>query len=183
MSTISIATRTITTIALAAAICCTVVSATTADAGTHRTSRPAHSSATTQGTIAVELDGSTLTAGPVGHRACRLHVNATLRLTGTIDGTASGSTTAIIKAPCDQALATPPGTFADVFQFSGTFQGTVRGKNTTARTRYAGVTRAGGAVLAVLTLRGTTSATVFVEAQAGGTGTYHGKANSDPGCP
>lgn len=177
MSTKSMATRTIVSIALAGAACITAVSPATADTGrAHHASRSAQS-ARAQGTIAVILDGSTLIASAVGRNACQLRVDVTLQLTGTIDGTASGTTTAVIKAPCDQALATPPGTFADVFQFSGTFRGTVLGKNTTARTHYAGVTQAGGEVKAVLTLEGAVPAAVLVEAQAGGTGTYCGKAS------
>ncbi|MFT4215652.1 MAG: hypothetical protein QM619_00470 [Micropruina sp.] len=131
-----------------------------------------------RGTIAVELDGSTLTADPFGRRACRLRVDATLRLSGTITGTASGVTTAIIGAPCEQVLATPPGTFADVFQFVGTFDGTVLGTKATARTLYAGVTEPGGAVSAGLALRGTASASALVKAQAGGTGSYRGTASA-----
>ncbi|MFT3876332.1 MAG: hypothetical protein QM708_07925 [Propioniciclava sp.] len=129
-----------------------------------------------QGTIAVELDGSTLTATPVGSRACRLRVDATLRLTGTLAGSAPGITTAIIDAPCDQALATPPGTFADVFQFTGTFTGTVHGRTAIAHTSYAGVTRAGGQVTAGLALHGGASAAALVKAKAAGVGTYQGHA-------
>lgn len=180
MSTLTIASRIMAGVALAGAFC--IVTPSVAMAAPRN---PAAAIAAAgggaapraQGTIAVELDGSTLTATPVGSKACRFRVDATLRLTGALDGSASGTTTAIIDAPCAQALATPPGTFADVFQFTGTFTGTVHGRTATAHTTYAGVTRSGGQVVAGLALRGGASAAALVQAQAAGSGTYQGHAS------
>lgn len=135
-----------------------------------------YKSVTVKGSLQVQLDPSTLQAVPVaGGTKCQFSVGVTLNLAGTVQGTAKGTTVAIINAPCADALSTPPGTFSDVFRFSGNFQGSVSGVPTTAKVEYAGVTRAGGAVSASLVLLGN-RATVLaaVQASAGVEGTYYG---------
>ena len=130
-----------------------------------------------KGTIVVQLDFATLSAQPASRGAkCQLRVDAVLQLAGSVDGLAAGVTTATIDAPCALATSTPPGTYADTFQFTGTFQGNVSGKPATAQVLYAGLTRPGGAVSALLTLNGGALALAAVQARAGESGTYQGIA-------
>ena len=99
------------------------------------------------------VDFSTLKLQPVAG-GCRLTVSGTLVFSGTLEGSAYGTTTALVFAPCQEVATTPPGTFADVFSFEGTFDGTVAGVPVTGPLRYAGVTYPGGAIDAAITLGG-----------------------------
>lgn len=129
------------------------------------------------GSLVVQLDPATLQATPIVRGTmCRLSVGVTLTLSGTVDGAATGVTTATISAPCAQATSTPPGTFADTFRFTGDFAGEVSGVPATAVVEYAGVTRAGGDVAAVLILHGGATVLASVQARAGAEGTYRGVA-------
>lgn len=136
-----------------------------------------------RGTIAVHLDPSTLEAVPAGRGTmCQLSVGVTVELAGTIDGTATGVTVATVHAPCAAATSTPPGTFADTFRFTGRFHGAISGIRASADVEYAGVTRAGGDVSALLVLHHGATALATVQARAGDSGTYRGLAAA-PGSP
>ncbi|MDI3331191.1 MAG: hypothetical protein QJR09_10745 [Micrococcus sp.] len=129
------------------------------------------------GTIDVQVDLGSISATPAaGGTRCVLTADVTLQFSGTVEGTAVGETVARVNAPCSEVTTMPPGTFADTFRFSGDFEGDVAGTPTTAEVEYAGVTRAGGAVSAVLHLDGDSTVRATVRAQAGGSGTYRGIA-------
>jgi hypothetical protein len=139
--------------------------------------RPVHAIAPVAGTITVVLDPGTLTATPSHEGArCLFRVEAVLELDGTVDGTATGTTRALVHAPCAEATSNPPGTFADTFAFTGDFLGTVSEAGTAAEVRYAGGTRAGGGVSAVLVLDGGAVVVAAVQARAAEGGTYRGVA-------
>lgn len=129
------------------------------------------------GTLRVQLDPSTLQATPAGGGAmCRLQVDVVLELAGTVEGTATGSTVATIDAPCADTVSTPPGTFSDTFRFTGDFEGSVSGVPAVAAVEYAGITRAGGDVSALLVLHDGVTVLAGVQAQAGAEGAYRGVA-------
>ena len=140
-------------------------------------------SVTTAGTVArgeftVAVDVATAVLHPVGERACKVTVDATLTFTGTIVGVAEGTTVALVAAPCSDVATTPPGTFADVFAFVGDFAGTVADEAAQAKLGYAGATRAGGAIKALMTLSHGARALLKVDAVAGVGGTYSGFASA-----
>lgn len=85
---------------------------------------------------------------------CKLTVNGTLSFTGDVAGSATGTTTAIVFATCDDALVAAPGTYFDVFRFEGDFTGTVHGEAAEGTLVYAGVTQEGGDIDARIRLRG-----------------------------
>ena len=95
------------------------------------------------------VDFSTLTLTPRGLN-CLLQVNGQLVFTGTIAGTATGQTTALVSAPCDDVAANPPGTFGDVFKSELRFEGTVDGAPANANVLYIGRVQPGGAIEARL---------------------------------
>lgn len=143
------------------------------------TTAPRHSgrSVPAQGGLTVTLDPATLRAEPVAAgTGCRLRVAVTLQLDGTVSGVATGATTATVSAPCAAVLSAPPGAFADTFRFTGTFRGTVAAAPVRTTVDYAGFTRAGGDVSAVLTMRGDATVLAGVRARAGAAGTYAGVA-------
>jgi hypothetical protein len=91
------------------------------------------------------VDFSTLTLTPRG-RNCLLEVDGTLFFTGTIEGTATAHTSALVFAPCADVATTPPGTYRDVFTSRAVFEGTVNGQPAHANLLYAGETEVGGAI-------------------------------------
>jgi hypothetical protein len=110
---------------------------------------------------------------------CKLTVHGTLDFTGDVAGAAVGTTTAIVFATCEEALAASPGTYFDVFRFEGDFTGTVFGEAAEGTLTYAGVTQEGGEIDARIKLRGdawavlrTTDAVVLQG------GSYEGKAKA-----
>jgi hypothetical protein len=105
----------------------------------------------TSGHFDALVDFSTLTLTPRG-RNCLLQVRGQLVFTGTIAGTATGQTTALVSAPCADVATTPPGTFSDVFKSELTFEGTVAGASARADMRYIGRVQPGGAIEAHLVL-------------------------------
>ncbi|MDP5185125.1 hypothetical protein QOZ88_21035 [Blastococcus sp. BMG 814] len=111
---------------------------------------------------------------PLPGDRCLATVPVTLAFEGTLEGTAPGTIRIAVDAPCDQAFAVPPGTFADVFLFSGTFTGTVAGEPADARLVYTGITRPGGEVRGLMLLSGDARGLLRVEATAGAGGTYSG---------
>jgi hypothetical protein len=130
------------------------------------------------GEFTASVDFASLTTRDVGARRCEFRVEGTLTFTGTVGGVASGTTTALIDAPCPEALANPPGTFRDVFRFEGDFAGTVAGVPATGDLRYAGVTRPGGSIDATIILRADRAKAQLhtVDAQVGVGGSYRGVA-------
>lgn len=85
---------------------------------------------------------------------CLLTVGGTLHFTGSLEGAATGTTRAVVHAPCEVALAAPPGAYFDVFRFTGEFEGTVGGQPADGTLTYSGVTQEGGQIDAVIRLRG-----------------------------
>lgn len=130
-----------------------------------------------EGDFVAAVDFSSLQAIDVRGNKCEFTVNGTLTFSGTLDGAAVGTTTALIFAPCAQALAAPPGTYRDVFRFEGDFTGLVLGEATNGPLSYAGITRVGGDIDAIVHLDGDTARAVLrADAQVGIGGTYAGVA-------
>ena len=77
------------------------------------------------GDFVVAVDFTTVAVNDASHDRCVLTVNGTLTFAGTLVGGATGTTTALIFAPCRDVAVTPPGTYLDLFQFKGTFTSTV----------------------------------------------------------
>jgi hypothetical protein len=111
---------------------------------------------------------------PLPGGRCLVTAPVTLGFDGTLEGAAPGTIRIVFDASCDQALAFPPGTFADAFVFTGTFTGTVAGEQTRATLVYTGVTRPGGQVRGVMALSGGAHGLLTVDAVAGAGGTYAG---------
>ncbi len=82
---------------------------------------------------------ATLTATPIG-RNCLLEVHGILVFTGILEGATTGTTRALVFAPCSDVLANPPGTFRDIFRFTSDpafpFTDSVNGLPTTATITY-----------------------------------------------
>ena len=97
------------------------------------------------GDFVAMVDFSTLTLTPRG-RNCLLQVEGQLVFTGTIEGTATGQTTALVFAPCSDVATTPPGTFRDVFKSELEFEGTVDGEPARANLLYMGRVEPGGQI-------------------------------------
>ena len=97
------------------------------------------------GEFAAVVDFSTLTLTPRG-RNCLLQVKGQLVFTGTIQGTGTGQTTALVFASCSQVATTPPGTFRDVFKSELTFEGTIDGQPARANVLYMGGVEPGGRI-------------------------------------
>ena len=149
---------------MAASVTFLPVAATAADAAPRESPNPSSNVALRQprpasGDFTAAVDFSTLTARAVRGNKCELRVNGVLTFDGTLEGDATGTTTAVIFAPCAEATANPPGTFFDLFRFEGAFVGTVHDRPATGDLSYAGITRVGGTidariVLATDSLRG-----------------------------
>jgi hypothetical protein len=163
----------------AQATSCLLLAATVLGAGTAGPATAAGSGATpAAGDFTV---GSVTFGAPedVKGNKCKLTVDGTLSFTGDLAGDAVGTTTAIVFATCEEALAAPPGTYFDVFKFQGDFTGTVFGEAAEGTLTYAGVTQEGGDIDARIKLRGdawaalrTTDAVVLQG------GSYSGKAKA-----
>src|SRR5688572_24054513 len=119
------------------------------------------------------VDFSTLTLTPRG-RNCLLQVNGTLVFTGTITGTASGQTSALVFASCADAATNPPGTFADVFKFEGAFEGSVDGEPAEANLLYMGRVQPGGQIAGRLVFSNGVAGRLEVEAVVAVGGEYSG---------
>jgi hypothetical protein len=126
-----------------------------------------------EGDFTVGITGAPDTRPLPGGR-CLARIPVTLAFTGTLVGTAPGTIRIAFAAPCEQALADRPGTYADVFTFRGRFTGTVAGEETRARLFYSGVTQPGGQVRGVMALYGGSHGLLSVDATAGGGGSYSG---------
>jgi hypothetical protein len=125
-----------------------------------------------QFSAAIEFTSISLRDAPGG--TCELTVDGTLAFSGTLDGEAQGTTTAVIFAPCADVAITPPGTFFDLFEFEGTFTGTVDGSHVVSELTYAGITRPGGDIDALITMAGDARAVLQVDAVVAQGGTYTG---------
>ena len=131
------------------------------------------------GAFTAEVFFNTLVPRPVGNSKCEFVVQGRLTFSGTLNGVAEGTTTALIEAPCADALNPANlGVFRDVFRFKGTFSGTVAGVPANGDLSYAGVTRPGGSIDANIKLRadGTNATLHTVTARLGVGGIYHGVA-------
>ena len=75
-----------------------------------------------------------------------------LVFSGTIEGAATGQTSALVFASCADVAASPPGTYPDVFTSQLVFEGTVDGEPARADVLYIGRVRPGGEIDARLVL-------------------------------
>ncbi|HEX6068213.1 MAG TPA: hypothetical protein VFZ18_00270 [Longimicrobiaceae bacterium] len=119
------------------------------------------------------VDFSTLTLTPRG-RNCRLEVDGEVLFTGTIEGTGSGHTSALVFAPCADVAAAPPGTYPDVFRSRIEVEVSVDGQPATARMIYQGRSAPGGAIDGRFLLQGGVRGALKVEARIAVGGTYEG---------
>ena len=99
----------------------------------------------TSGHFDAIVDFSTVTLTPKGGN-CLLQISGRLVFTGTIEGTATGRTSALEFAPCAEVAINPPGTFEDVFKSVATFNGTIAGKPAQSDLLYMGRVQVGGAI-------------------------------------
>ena len=127
----------------------------------------------TSGRFGAIVDFSTLTLTPRGSN-CLLEVEGQLVFTGTIEGTASGQTSALVFAPCTDVATTPPGTYPDVFRSEAVFEGTVDGQPAQANLLYMGRVQPGGRIEGRLILSNGVAGRLEVEAQVAVGGEYHG---------
>jgi hypothetical protein len=119
------------------------------------------------------VDFSTLTLTPRGQN-CRLEVDGEVLFTGTLEGTGSGHTSALVFAPCADVAAAPPGTYPDVFRSRIEVEVSVDGKPATARMIYQGRSAPGGAIDGRFLLHGGVRGALKVEARIAVGGTYEG---------
>lgn len=99
----------------------------------------------TSGEFDALVDFSTLRLTPRGEN-CLLEVDGRLVFTGTIEGTSTGTTSALVFATCEEASTTPPGTHPDVFRSELDFVGTVDGQPVEADLLYMGSVQPGGRI-------------------------------------
>ena len=121
-------------------------------------------------TATVDLTSVQLQDKPYG--SCLLTVNGVLEFYGSLKGEAAGTTNALEAAPCSDVAANPPGTYFDVFQFRGHFDGTVNGRPLSVPLTYTGITRVGGHIDAVIVLRGSGIGPLKADAVVAVGGTY-----------
>jgi hypothetical protein len=119
------------------------------------------------------VDFSTLTLTPHG-RNCLLTVQGQLVFTGTIQGTGTGTTTALVFAPCDVVATNPPGTFPDRFHSESVFEGTIAGQPAHSKLRYMGYTAQGGHIDGRLVFSDGVSGRLTASAQVAVGGDYGG---------
>ena len=127
----------------------------------------------TAGSFDAIVDFSTLTLTPRG-RNCLLTVKGRLVFSGTIEGVATGQTSALVFAPCSDVATTPPGTFPDVFKSELTFEGTIDGEAASANVLYMGRSEPGGHISGRLVFSNGVSGRLEVEAQLAVGGEYQG---------
>jgi hypothetical protein len=119
------------------------------------------------------VDFSTLTLTPRG-RNCQLEVDGEVLFTGTLEGTGTGHTSALVFASCADVAAAPPGTYPDVFRSRIEAEVTVDGEPATAKMTYQGRSAPGGAIDGRFLLRGGVRGVLKVEARIAVGGTYEG---------
>lgn len=125
------------------------------------------------GTYDAVVDFSTVRLTPTG-RNCRLVIDGMLVFSGTVEGTASGTTTALIFAPCSEVATTPPGTYRDVFTSELHFTGTVNGEPAEGNVLYQGVTLVGGEIEGHLHFSNGIAGVLDVDAIVAVGGSYEG---------
>ena len=142
----------------------------TAEAGASASaSRPVE----TSGRFDAIVDFSTITFKERGSN-CVLDVQGRLELHGTIEGVATGHTTALVFATCAAVASAPPGTYPDVFKSELVFSGTVAGRAARANVIYKGRSERGGHISAHLIFSRGVSGVLDVEAQLAVGGSYQG---------
>ena len=119
------------------------------------------------------VDFSTLTLTPRG-RNCLLVVDGQLIFSGSIEGTATGTTSALVFAPCAAVSTSPPGTFRDVFRSELEFEGTVDGVPAQGSMLYQGGVQEGGRIEGRVLLSRGISGALDVDAQVAVGGSYSG---------
>jgi hypothetical protein len=127
----------------------------------------------TSGDFDAIVDFSTLTLTPRGSN-CLLQVEGRLVFPGTIEGTATGQTSALVFAPCSDVATSPPGTYPDVFRSELVFEGTVDGEPAGANVLYMGRVQPGGQIAGRLILSNGVQGRLEVEAQVAVGGEYRG---------
>jgi hypothetical protein len=147
--------------------------ATSTSAGSPALTRAASGPVATAGHFDANVDFSTLTLTPRG-RNCLLTVKGQLVFTGTILGTGTGQTTALVFAPCDAVAANPPGTFPDRFKSEQVFDGTIDGQPARSTLLYMGYTAQGGHIDGRLVFSNGVAGEVGVSAQVAVGGDYSG---------
>jgi hypothetical protein len=121
------------------------------------------------------VDFATLTLTPRGQN-CLLDVRGALVFTGTLEGTATGHTQALVSATCEEVAAgLQTGTFyPDVFKSELAFTGTVNGEPVEATGWYMGRSQPGGAIDGRLVLHGDVRGELDVDARIAVGGEYGG---------
>lgn len=132
------------------------------------------SSVPVAGAFEAQVDFSTLTLTPKGRR-CLLVVGGQLVFSGTIEGVATGTTTALVFAPCSEVSANPPGTHRDVFRSDLVFEGLIDGESAQGRMTYLGSAEPGGHIEALLILSHGLSGVLSVDGQVAVGGSYEGR--------
>lgn len=125
------------------------------------------------GTYDAIVNFATLTLTPRGEN-CLLVVDGELVFSGTIEGTAVGTTTVLVFGPCSEVAATPPGTFRDTFTSELHFVGTVDGEPAEADALYQGSVQVGGAVEGRILLSNGVAGVLDVDAFVAAGGSYEG---------
>lgn len=119
------------------------------------------------------VDFSTLTLTPRGAN-CLLTVKGRLVFHGTIEGTGTGQTDALVFATCEEVASKPPGTDPDVFHSKLVFEGTVAGEPATANVMYQGQAQPGGHIDGHLIFSNGVSGVLDASAQVAVGGEYSG---------
>jgi hypothetical protein len=123
------------------------------------------------GTFVSQFDLVTLS--PQGNH-CIVQISGDLILSGTLQGTASGSATARIFAPCAELTLESLDDFRSVFRFDGYFVGTVDGEPAQAELVYQGRSEEGGGIDGKIRLSRGLQGVLHVDGQALAGGTYEG---------
>ncbi|HEX2168025.1 MAG TPA: hypothetical protein VHG09_12400 [Longimicrobiales bacterium] len=119
------------------------------------------------------VDFTTLTLTPRGSN-CLLQVDGQLVFSGTIEGAATGTTTALVFATCPEVATAPPGTYPDVFKSELAFEGTIAGEPAAGDMMYQGRSQEGGRIEGhVIASRGI-AGVLDVDAQLAVGGSYSG---------
>ena len=118
------------------------------------------------------VDFSTLTLTPRGEN-CLLEVSGQLVFTGTLQGTATGQTSALVFATCEE-VAAAPGTHPDIFRSELAFEGTVDGEPVEATGWYMGRSTPEDGIDGRLVLHGDVRGELDVAARIAVGGTYQG---------
>jgi hypothetical protein len=138
-------------------------------------SASASTRAAASGDFTASVDFTTLILTPRG-RNCLLEVDGQLSFTGTLEGVATGTTTALVFASCSDVIANPPGTFSDVFRSELEFAGTVNGAPAEGQMVYMGRAQPGGNINAKILLMGDAHAVLKADALVAVGGSYSGFA-------